>query len=63
MAWAIVYSATILAAAYALPRIAGIWAQYRFMQQQVAAAVETSSSGQTEIDWEEVLGSSGGGYA
>ena len=62
MAWAVAYSATILALAYAVPRGLAIWAQLKLMRAQLASVTETGTDGQTQIDWDEVMGD-GGGYA
>ena len=64
MAWAVAYSATILALAYAVPRGLAIWAQLKLMHAQLESITQTDSSGgQTQIDWDAVLGDGeGGGY-
>ncbi len=63
MDWAIAYSATVLALAYAIPRGLAIWAQLSLMRNQMES-FETATSPSGEAKWPE--GSSmfdGGGYA
>lgn len=61
MAWAIAYSATVLALAYAIPRGLAIWAQFSIMRDQTEAFAATASSGDAEVDWDKIQ--TGGGYA
>jgi len=63
MAWAIAYSATVIAIAYAIPRALAIWAQLQLMRAQIESLNETSMSSTGEIDWSTVkFDVEGGGY-
>ncbi len=62
MPWAIAYSATVLALAYAIPRGLAIWAQLSLMRNQMES-FETATSPSGEAKWADTSMFDGGGYA
>ncbi len=61
IAWAIAYSATVLALAYAIPRGLAIWAQLSLMRNQLDALTETGPSSEASLEWQGT-DPIGGGY-
>lgn len=50
--WAVVYSATVLALAYAVPKLAIIWWQAKMVNLQIDQMTSNSSAEQTQFTYE-----------
>jgi hypothetical protein len=50
MSWAIAYSATVLAVAYAVPRLVAAWWQMAMVNAQIAELNSTGGSAEAQFD-------------